>query len=47
MQAVKDLGTQMKDRVQPEVSELDGPRVNDHDKKREDLGRLQFSLGKY
>lgn len=42
MQAVKDLGNQMKDKVQPELDELDGPRMDD--KKREDLGRLQFSL---
>ena len=34
----------MKDKVQPEIDELDGPRMDD--KKRDDLGRLQFSLGK-
>jgi len=42
MQAVKDLGHQMKDKVQPELEDLDGPRIDD--KKKEDLGRLQFSL---
>merc|ERR1712110_1178124 len=42
MQAVKDLGHQMKDKVQPEIEDLDGPRLDD--KKKEDLGRLQFSL---
>lgn len=44
MQSVKDLGQQMKDKVQPDIEDLDGPRVDD--KKKEDLGRLQFSLGK-
>lgn len=42
MQSVKDLGQQMKDKVQPDIEDLDGPRVDD--KKKEDLGRLQFSL---
>ena len=48
LSAVKDLdqakvGT---DKVQPDVDECDGPKCDPDDKKRDDLGRLQFSMGK-
>ena len=48
LSAVKDLdqakiGT---DKVQPEVDDCDGPKCDPDDKKRDDLGRLQFSMGK-
>ena len=48
LSAVKDLdqakvGT---DKVQPDVEDCDGPKCDPDDKKRDDLGRLQFSMGK-
>ena len=49
MSAVKDLDPlKVADKVQPDLEECDGPKLggNSEEKKRDDLGRLQFSLGK-
>ena len=45
LSAVKDMDPAKTDKVQPDVDDCDGPKC-DQDKKRDDLGRLQFSLGK-
>merc|ERR1711935_322060 len=42
LSAVKDLENKTTDKVQPDLADCDGPKCDD--KKRDDLGRLQFSL---